>query len=151
MNKRFIILIGFCLAGVLVTGCVNTVAGRKQAAVPFIKDRIEALYQRPVPQVWAAAKDVLTYNGQLESEDLVKSTFEAKIDTRTVWVKVEPVDEKVTKVTVEVRTKGGGTDIEMAGEVDKQIAIRLATGNLTPATYPTNPPSVPANTGQPNP
>jgi hypothetical protein len=44
------------------------------------------------------------------------------------------VDQRVTKVTVQVRTKGGVADVALAAEIDKQIAIRLVTGNLTPAT-----------------
>jgi hypothetical protein len=43
------------------------------------------------------------------------------------------VDTKVTRVVVQVRTKAGAPDVALAGEIDKQIALRLATGNLTPA------------------
>ena len=73
------------------------------------------------------------YNGTLYSEDTLKSTLEASVNARTVWVKVQPLDTKVSQVWIQVRTKGGGTDMELAGEIDKQIAIRLAAGNLTPA------------------
>jgi hypothetical protein len=75
----------------------------------------------------------LKYNGTLYSEDLLKSTLEGTVNNRTVWVKVEELDPQVTRVTVQTRTKGGTSDVELAGEIDKQIAIRLATGNLTPA------------------
>ena len=87
--------------------------------------------------MWAAAKDVLKFNGTLYSEDHLRSTLEASVDTRTVWVKVEPVDQRITKVSVQVRTKAGGADIALAGEIDKEIAVRLATGNLTPASKTT--------------
>jgi hypothetical protein len=40
-------------------------------------------------------------------------------------VKVEEIDPKVTRVIVQVRTKGGGTDIDLASEIDKQIALHL--------------------------
>jgi len=83
-----------------------------------------------------AAKDVLNYNGRVYSEDVMKSTIEASVNQRTVWVKVEPIDDKLTKVTVQARTKLGGGDVALASEIDKQIAIRLATGNLTPAGRP---------------
>jgi hypothetical protein len=108
--------------------------GRHRAAVPFVKDKVEALYERPPQQVWTAAKDVLRYNGTLVSDDTLRATLEAVVSQRRVWVHVDPVDARVTRVRVQVRTRGGGTDMEMAGEIDKQIAIRLATGNLTPAT-----------------
>jgi hypothetical protein len=84
-------------------------------------------------EIWKAAKDVLAFQGKLYSEDVMRSTLEASVNTRTVWVRVDPVDQKSTRVTVQARTKGGGSDIELASEIDKQIAIRLATGNLTPA------------------
>jgi hypothetical protein len=127
-----------CLSAALVligSGCVSSVDGRLQPGVPFVADHVEGRYERPVMDVWTAAKDVLNYNGRIYSEDVLKSTLEAAINQRTVWVKVEPLDTKVTKVTVQARTKLGGADVGLASEVDKQIALRLATGNLTPATH----------------
>jgi len=103
------------------------------AGVPFVKDTIEGRYERPVLDVWAAAQDVLNFNGRIYSKDVMKSTLEASVNQRTVWVKVQPVDEKVTKVTVQARSRLGGGDVALASEIDKQIALRLATGNLTPA------------------
>ena len=49
----------------------------------------------------------------------------ASRDSRTVWVRIEEADPKVSKVTVQVRTNGGGADIELASEVDKRIALQL--------------------------
>ena len=121
------------LSLLIFSGCVNTVDGRHQAGVPFVADKIQARYERPPQEIWTAAKDVLSYQGKLYSEDRIQNTLEAAVDTRTVWVKVDPVDEKVTSVTVQARTKGGGTDRALAAEIDKQIAVRLASGNLTPA------------------
>jgi hypothetical protein len=46
------------------------------------------------------------------------------------------LDTQVTQVIVQARTKAGGADVELAGEIDKQIAIRLATGNLSPTPPP---------------
>jgi hypothetical protein len=39
-----------------------------------------------------------------------------------------------TRILVQARGKAGGADMEMAAFIDKQIAVRLASGNLTPAT-----------------
>jgi hypothetical protein len=134
MKRRFLLCVG-ALAGVLwLSGCVSTVDGRHRAGVPFIKDTIEGRYERPVLECWAAAKDVLTHNGQLASEDHQRSSLQASINERTVWVKVEPLDQKVTRVIVQTRGKGGGSDLELASEIDKQIAVRLATGNLSPSS-----------------
>lgn len=85
-------------------------------------------------EIWNAAKDVLNFNGRLYGEDVLQSTLEASVNTRTVWVKVEPVDSATTRVTVQARTKGGGSDVDLASDIDKQIALRLQSGNLTPAT-----------------
>ena len=115
-----------------LTGCVSTVDGRHRAGVPFIKDEVEGRYERPVLECWAAAKDVLAFNGQLTSEDHQRSTLQATVNQGNVWVKVEPLDQKVTRVIIQTR-KSGGTDRQLAAEIKSQIAIRLATGNLTPA------------------
>lgn len=126
-----------CLLALLVcigAGCVNTVDGRQQVGVPFIKDKKVALYERSPMEIWNAAKDVLNFNGRLYGEDVMQSTLEASVNTRTVWVKVEPVDGGTTRVTVQARTKGGGSDLDLASDIDKQIALRLQSGNLTPAT-----------------
>jgi hypothetical protein len=101
-----------------------------------VKDRVEARYERPPMEIWAAAKDVLAYNGTLYSEDTLKSTLEASVNSRKVWVYVVPLDTQVTQLVIQARTKAGGADVELAGELDKQIAIRLATGNLSPTPPP---------------
>ena len=119
--------LGFC-------GCVATVDGRREAGVPWVKDKVEGRYERTPLDIWAAAKDVIKYNGVLTSEDTQRSTLEGNIDTRKVWVHVEEVDPKISKVVVQARSKGGVPDVELAGYVKEQIAVRLATGNLTPAT-----------------
>jgi len=134
MKIKFFLLGSICAGAVLLAGCINTIDGRQQAGLPFVKDSVSARYERTPLDIWAAAKDVLRYNGTLHSEDTLQSTLEASVDTKTVWVRVEPVDQRVTKVTVQVRSKGGAPDIALAAEIDKQIAIRLVTGNLTPAT-----------------
>jgi len=125
-------LAGVVLAGAL-TGCVGTVDGRHRMGMPLVNDRITASYERAPQEIWTAAKDVISYNGVLTSEDVLKATLEGAVDARKVWIKVEPVDTKVTRVVVQVRSKAGGTDVALAGELDKQIALRLATGNLAPA------------------
>ena len=128
-------VVSFCVLalGCVISGCVGTIDGRQQAGLPFAKDKIQSSYEKSPMEIWTAAKDVLRFNGNLYSEDVLRSTLEASVNTRTVWVRVDPVDQKSTRVTVQVRTKGGGSDIDMASEIDKQIAIRLATGNLSPA------------------
>ena len=134
MKMKWILFFG--AGAVLISGCVATVDGRREVGMPFVRDKVEGRYERPVLDVWAAAKDVLKFSGTIYSEDTLQSTLEDSVDTRTVWVRVEPADPKVTKVTVQARTRNGGADMGLAAEIDKQIAIRLATGNLTPASRP---------------
>ena len=135
MKTRFLSWL-FCGSLLALTGCVGTIDGKHQAGVPFVKDTVEARYERPASQVWAAAKDVLAFNGTLHVENVIGWVLEGKVDTRTVWVRVEELDPKLTRVIVQTRTKAGGADVALAGEIDKQIAIRLATGNLSPAAAP---------------
>lgn len=130
--KGFVILVT-CLAACFVVGCVGTVDGRHRAGVPFVKDEIESRYERSVMDVWVSAKDVLNYNGRLIGEDVLRSTLQASVNERTVWVKVEEVDNKYTRVVVQSRTKGGGADVDLASEISKQIALRLASGVPLPA------------------
>src|SRR5204862_5543470 len=123
-TKNFALMAG-CGLAVLIAGCVNTVDGRKNPGLPFVKDKIEGSYQRPAAQVFAAAKEVLAFNGVLTGENTINNSLEAKVDTRRVWVKVDEVEPKVTRVLVQARRKNGASDLGLAAEIDKQIALRL--------------------------
>lgn len=121
------------VAVVVLSGCVETVDGRHRAGVPFASDRVEGRYERTPAELWTAAKDVLKHQGTLLGEDTLKNVLEASVDERRIWVKVEEFDSKISRVIVQARTKSGAADMEMAAFIDKQIAVRLATGNLTPS------------------
>ena len=124
----FSILLGALLVG---AGCVSTVDDRKTAGVPFIKDRVEGRYERSVDQVAQAAKQVVSSNGVLVNESVLYDqtnavkTVEGKVNQRNVWVRIEAVDPKITAVTVQTRTPGGGSDIDLAHELEKEIALKL--------------------------
>ena len=118
-------------AAAVAAGCIGTVSGHKTAGVPFVTDRIEGRYERTPPQVFEAAKAVLTLNGTMLSESTLHGTnnvlaLEGKVNQRNVWISVEPVDAKVTSVIVQARTTAGGTDLLLCHELDKQIALKLA-------------------------
>ena len=89
------------------------------------KDTIEGRYERPVDQIFAAARKVLDHNGKVYGENTISKTLEAKIDSRTVRVVVDDVEPKVSRVRVQARKKGGTADIELASEIEKQIALEL--------------------------
>lgn len=137
MNVKF--LAALAGAALLLTGCVDTVSGRKTAGVPWFKDTVEGRYERPINQVFDAARYVLNNSGMLVNEQTLHNetnmvkTLQAKLESRTVWVRVSPVDEAVTSILVQTRTKAGGVDMNLAHTIEKEIALRLAT---TPAGAP---------------
>jgi len=132
MKMKSIFALSMSVVGVFVAGCVSTVNDRKTAAVPFVKDTVEARYERPVAQVHEAAKQVIQFNGTLSRDTSLLSntntTFvlEGKVNQRTVWVRVEAEQPRLTLVQVQARTKGGGTDLDLVHEIDKQIALKLS-------------------------
>ena len=110
---------------VLTSGCVRTLDGGMKFALPFSKDKITSLYERPVDQVYDAAKQVLEFNGNISGQNTIESTLTAKVNNRTVWVKCEEVRPGLTRVVTQARQRGGTGDIDLAAEIDKQIALRL--------------------------
>lgn len=125
MKKNFFVLLALAGLMTLSSGCYSTLDGRSKMGVPFSKDFIESRYERPTDRIFAAAKEVLAFNGTLTGENTVTKTLDAKIDTRTVWVKVDEVEPNISRVIVQARKKSGTSDIDLASEIDKQIALRL--------------------------
>ncbi len=128
MKKIFAILFGAVLVG---AGCVNTVNERTSPGLPFVKDRVEGRYERTVDQVFNASKQVVSAMGVLVREGILYNqtnevkTVEGKVNQRNVWIRVEGIEPKVTSVVVQTRTPGGGADIDLAHELEKQIALKL--------------------------
>src|SRR6266404_2224972 len=126
-TKIFAVLFGAILAG---AGCVNTVNERTSPGLPFVKDRVEGRYERTVDQVFNASKQVLSTNGVLVREGTLFNqtnavkTVEGKVNQRNVWIRIEGVEPKVTAVIVQTRTPGGGADLDLAHEIEKQIALK---------------------------
>ncbi len=128
-TKIFAALLG---VGILAVGCVKTVNDRHTAAWPLVSDKFEGRYERTVPQVYDASVDVMKNMGTISRETVISpgtnevKAIEGKVNDRNVWIRVEPVDAKVTQVTVQVRTSAGGSDKPLTHEIEKQIAIKLA-------------------------
>ena len=131
MKQIFVALLGMSL---LAVGCVKTVNDTHTAAVPFVKDKFEGRYERSVDQVYNASVEVVKSMGTVSRESVLTpgtnevKTIVGKVNDRNVWVRVEPVDAKVTSVTVQARTSGGGSDKPLTHEIEKQIGIKLAAG-----------------------
>lgn len=117
----------------VVTGCVNTVSDTSTFAIDLSRDSIAGRYNRPFDEVYQAAFKVVRTDGALVTEYVphdytnnVKS-LEGRINDRKVWVRVEQVDPKISQVEVEARTKWGGTDPDLVHQVEKEIALELAS------------------------
>ena len=122
---KLLTAISLGVALLAATGCYSTQEGRTKVGIPWATDTIESRYERPLEQVFAAAKDTLAFNGTPTGENTIAKTLAASIDNRTVWIKVDAVDNGVTRILVQVRKSGGRSDIHLASELDKQIALRL--------------------------
>jgi hypothetical protein len=112
---------------VLGSGCVPTDTGGYKGGFPA-HDTIQARYPRPVEQVTDAARVVLKREGKLTLDNIVDNTFQAKVNERDVYVRVSKVDAKITLLQVQARTDLGA-DIDLAAQIDKEIALQLTTIN----------------------
>src|SRR5262249_53445077 len=122
--KIFAAIAALTLLAGLVFGGVRTAAGGTNKGVPFVKDKIQANYERPRDEVFQAAKDVIKFNGVLVHEsiqygqtnvvDNIAKVVEGKVNQRSVWVRVVQTDPKISSVTVQTRTSGGAADIDLA-------------------------------------
>jgi hypothetical protein len=129
-TKIFAVLVGIAM---VTAGCVSTVTDTHTATmVPFGRDSVEGRYQRPVDQVYQASVQVIQNNGMVITEFIPHDTtntvrsLQGKANQCDVWLRVEAVDPQVTQVTVEARTKWGNSNIDLAHELEKEIALQLA-------------------------
>jgi hypothetical protein len=122
------------LAGVIIiaTGCVKTVSGTHSPAITWSKDKVEGRYQRSVEQVYQASVTVIQNNGIIIQEYIPHDTtnttrsVQGKVNQKNVWVSVSSVDPTVTQVIVQARSGMGVSDISLAHELEKEIALQLA-------------------------
>ena len=123
--KKYFALVAVSVAAVSLSGCYQTQEGRHRPGLPYLNDTIESRYERPMEQVYESAKATLAFNGVITMEGIPTHVLEAKVNDRTVWVRVDEVEPRVTRVFVQARRHGGKGDIHLAAELDKQIALRL--------------------------
>ncbi len=148
MLKRMVTFLTAAVMLGTLTGCVHTVDDRSRAGVPFLRDKIEGRYEYPIDKVFRVAKDTLQLNGQLVAENTINNSLEGIIDSRHVWVRVDSMGDRWTRATVQARTRGGGADLYLASEVDKQIALRLATDKTVPPFVPALDPAQPRSSSR---
>jgi hypothetical protein len=130
MKKK--IFAAFAGIALVTAGCISTVSGTKTAAIPFTKDTVQGRYQRTVDQVYQASVAVVQNNGVMITEFIPHDTtntvraLQAKVNQHNVWISVTAVDSQITAVAVQARTKMGNSDIDLAHELEKEIALQLA-------------------------
>jgi hypothetical protein len=89
-------------------------------------------YQRAVDEVYRAAIQVINNDGTLLTEYIPHDTtntvraFMGRVNQNKVWMRVEAVDPQITQITVQARTKWGNQDLDMAHELEKEVALQLA-------------------------
>ncbi len=131
MKTNLLAFLGVVALAILAAGCYSKVGGGYHAGVPFVKDRVVGRYERSLPDVYNAAKQVITANGtlisatELYSQTNAVQTLDGQVNQRHVGVRVEQVDSNLTQVTVQARTSGGGSDLDLAHELEKEIALKL--------------------------
>jgi hypothetical protein len=131
-TKIFLAVLGVAIIATVATGCIKTVGGTNVAAVPFQKDRVEGRYQRSVDQVYQAAVQVVQSDGVMVTEFIPHDTtntvraLQGKVNQRNVWIRVAAESPQITAVTVQARTKWGNRDVDLAHQLEKEIALQLA-------------------------
>jgi hypothetical protein len=120
-------------AAIVSTGCVKTVSDTNTFAVSWGKDSVAGRYQRPVDTVYRASVAVIQSNGVMlqeyiphDSTNAVRSIL-GKVNDRKVWVRVESVDANTSQVDVQARTKWGARDLDLVHQLEKEIALKLAS------------------------
>ena len=85
------------------TGCTQTGSGSRKATIPLAKNTIQSRYNRPVAEIFTAARNVLSHYGTLTGENTINSSLEAQVDNRSVYVRVDEVEPGVSRVRAACR------------------------------------------------
>lgn len=128
-KETFAVLVGVALC---IVGCVGTVTEPKPGPMPAYRDRVESRYDRPLNDVFEAAKRALNSYGNITAESEFSTgtnqvrTLAGSVNQAKVWLRIEGVKPSVTSVIVQLRSQLGGTDLTMAHELEKRIALELS-------------------------
>jgi len=115
----------------LATGCIHTVSGTTTPAMSIGHDSYSNRYERTPEQAYQAAVTVIKNNGVLLTEYIphdntnsVRSLY-GKVNQKNVWINVQPVDSKITEVTVQSRSSAGFRYQDLVHELATEIALQL--------------------------
>jgi hypothetical protein len=134
MKIKFLVLLGCVVVALAVSGCYNKVSGGARFGVPFAKDKVYGLYEKPIEAVYTAALAVMTENGGVinsettkrESATNIVRTIVGRYNQRNIYMKIQPQDVNLTYIEVQARTPAGGTDLPLAHTLEKEVALRMA-------------------------
>ena len=132
MKIKLLALLGCAVVALAATGCYKKVSGGARFGVPFARDEVYGLYEKPVETVYTAAVQVITEKGAVNSESSVREnatntvrTIVGRVDQRNIYIRVEPQDVSLTLIKVQARPSAGGTDLPLAHTLEKEIALRM--------------------------
>jgi len=120
-------------AVVAATGCVSTVDSTHALALSWNTDTVSGRYNRPMDEVYNASIAVIQHNGVMLNEFIPHDTtnsvrsLEGRVNDKKVWVRVEAVDPQTSQVDVQARSSWGTTDVDLVHELEKEIALQLAS------------------------
>lgn len=118
--------LALCLAG-----CVSKVTQDNPGRPPAYRDRIEAQYKQPAEKVFEAAKRAFNSFGNITRESSSVSSaaqlcfIEGTINGSRVYIRIEGTSPTTTKMIVQIRAPGGGTNLQMANELHRQTEVEL--------------------------
>lgn len=127
-----VIFAAFAGVVIIATGCVSTVSDTRSPAVTWSTDKINGRYQRSVDQVYRAAVTVLQNNGVVLTEYIPHDTtnttrsVQGKVNEKNVWMRVEAETPSITALTIQVRSKWGVSDVDLASQLVTDVALQLA-------------------------
>ncbi len=125
MRKQLlaVLILGFCT---LNTACVTSYDGDvKLSLTPWSTDALTRRYDKPVAEVTEAVKKALAHHGIVTKDNGVSGVISGRVDTRYVNIKVIKVEDIVTQVSVQVRSKWRNSDLTVASEILEQVALNL--------------------------
>ncbi len=130
MKTKFIAILAGVTLGLV--GCISNVAEPNPGVMPGYLDRVDRRFDRPLNQVFEAAKRALNSYGTITAESAFATatnqvrTVSGSVNQTKVWMRIEGVTPTASVVIVQVRAKMGGTDLTLANDLESRIALELA-------------------------
>jgi hypothetical protein len=132
--KKMIFVVALAGAAFAITGCVQTVTDENTfAATAWSRDAVAGRYNRTVDQVYQASIVVIQKNGVLLTEYIPHDntnnvrSLSGRVNNSKVWMRVSAVDARTTQIDVQARTKWGTADVDLVHELEKEVALELAS------------------------